>query len=176
MLTERMQDALNKQVNAEFYSAYLYLAISAFFEDLELKGCAHWMRMQYMEEEIHALKMLDFIHERDGQVQLTAIEAPEIDLDSPLAAFAMTLEHERKVTGLINDLVFISNEERDFATHHFLQWFVAEQVEEEASANEVVQQLKLIGDDSTGLFMLDRDLAARPAPAPPAQGAADAAA
>lgn len=176
MLTDKMQDALNKQVNAEFYSAFLYLGLSAFFEDLELKGFAHWMRMQYAEEEIHALKLLDFIHERDGQVQLAAIDAPDFDVDSPLAAFELTLAHERKVTGLINDLVYISNGERDYATHNFLQWFVSEQVEEEANVNEVLQQLKLVGGDSTGLFMLDRDMAARPAPVPPAAGEADAAA
>jgi len=164
MLTDKMQDALNKQINAELYSAYLYLGISAFFEDLNLKGFAHWMRIQYQEETIHAMKLFDYIHERDGEVMLEQIDKPEVEIDSPLAAFELTLEHEKKVTGMINNLVDVAIAESDHATQNFLQWFVSEQVEEEASANDVVQQLKLLGDNTAGLFMLDRDMAARPAP------------
>ena len=174
MLTKTMQDALNKQVNAELYSAYLYLAIVAYFEDANLKGFAHWMRMQFEEEMMHAMKIFDFVLERDAQMTLEQIDKPEIDLDSPVAAFELTLEHERLVTSLINDLVALAGEERDFASHNFLQWFVSEQVEEEARANEVLQQLKLLGDSSAGLFMMDRDMATRAAPTPPdAQAAAE---
>ena len=174
MLTKTMQDALNKQVNAELYSAYLYLAIVAYFEDANLRGFAHWMRMQFEEEMMHAMKIFDFVLERDAQMTLEQIDKPEIDLDSPVAAFELTLEHERLVTSLINDLVALAGEERDFASHNFLQWFVSEQVEEEARANEVLQQLKLLGDSSAGLFMMDRDMATRAAPTPPdAQAAAE---
>ena len=174
MLTKTMQDALNKQVNAELYSAYLYLAIVAYFEDANLKGFAHWMRMQFEEEMMHAMKIFDFVLERDAQMTLEQIDKPEIDLDSPVAAFELTLEHERLVTSLINDLVALAGEERDFASHNFLQWFISEQVEEEARANEVLQQLKLLGDNSAGLFMMDRDMATRAAPTPPdAQAAAE---
>ena len=174
MLTKTMQDALNKQVNAELYSAYLYLAIVAYFEDANLRGFAHWMRMQFEEEMMHAMKIFDFVLERDAQMTLEQIDKPEIDLDSPVAAFELTLEHERLVTSLINDLVALAGEERDFASHNFLQWFISEQVEEEARANEVLQQLKLLGDNSAGLFMMDRDMATRAAPTPPdAQAAAE---
>ena len=174
MLTKKMQDALNKQVNAELYSAYLYLAIVAYFEDVNLRGFAHWMRMQFDEEMMHAMKIFDFVLERDAQMTLEQIDKPEMDIDSPVEAFELTLEHERLVTSLINDLVALAGEERDFASHNFLQWFVSEQVEEEARANEVLQQLKLLGDNSAGLFMMDRDMATRPAPTlPDAQAAAE---
>ena len=165
MLTDKMQKALNKQINAEFYSAYLYLGFSTYFEGVNLPGFAHWMRMQYQEETLHGLKIFDYILERDGEVVLDKIDKPEVNVDSPLATFEQTLEHERKVSGLINDLAALAVKEQDFATQNFLQWFVNEQVEEEAAASGLVQQLKLIGESSGGLFMLDRDLASRPAPA-----------
>ena len=165
MLTDKMQKALNKQVNAELYSAYLYLDLSAFFESRNLKGFAHWMRMQYQEETMHGMKFFDYIHERDGDVTLDKIDKPAEKVDSPLAAFELTLAHERKVSGLINNLVALGVKENDFATQNFLQWFVSEQVEEEAAANDVLQQIKLVGDNPAGLFMLDRDMAARAAPA-----------
>ncbi len=161
MLTERMEEALNQQVNAEMYSSYLYLSMSAYFESINLKGFANWMKVQAQEELLHAMKIYDFINERGGRVKLTAIDAPPTEWDSPLAAFEAVYEHECKVSGLINDLVNLALEEKDHASHIFLQWFVTEQVEEEASADEIVQKLKLMGDARGGLFMLDRELGQR---------------
>ena len=171
MLSEKMQKALNKQINAEFYSAYLYLAFSTYFESANLPGFAHWMRIQYQEETMHGLKIFDNIIERGGEVVLDKIDKPELKVDSPLATFEQTLEHERKVTGLINELAALAVKEQDFATQNFLQWFVNEQVEEEANASKLVQQLKLIGESSGGLFMLDRELSSRPTPAAEGQPA-----
>jgi len=165
MLSEKMQKALNKQVNAEMYSAYLYLAMSAYFERSNLRGSAKWMRVQYDEEMAHALKIYDYIHARGGRVTLAVIAKPEPKLASPLGAFEEALDHERKVTAMINDLVALAIEERDFATNNFLQWFVAEQVEEEANVGEIVQQLTMGGDSKNGLFMLDRQLGERRAAA-----------
>lgn len=173
MLSAKMQKAMNQQINAELYSAYLYLAASALFEELDLKGCAHWMRMQYREELLHVDKLFDYIVDREGQVKLQQIEAPKVEAKTPLALFELALAHERKITGLIGDLVDLAGKERDHASAHFLQWFIGEQIEEEANASEIAKQLKRIGDDNQGLFLLDRELATRPMPAlaPPAQGA-----
>ena len=161
MLPEKIEKALNEQLNAEMYSAYLYLAMSAYFEDVNLRGFANWMRVQFQEEQVHALKFYDFINERGGRVMLKAIEPPPIEWDTPLAAFEATYQHEQKVTGLINNLVDLALEAHDHATYTFLQWFVTEQVEEEDSAHEVVQKIKLVGDAQGGLFMLDRELGQR---------------
>jgi len=161
MIKEKMQEALNQQLNAELYSSYLYLSMAAYFESINLKGFASWMRVQTQEELVHAMKFYDFIIERGGKVLLSSIEGPPTEWVSPLAIFEHAYEHEQKVTGLINKLVDLSAAEQDHATSNFLQWFVAEQVEEEASADEVVQKIKLMGDASGGLFMLDRELAQR---------------
>ena len=171
MVSEKMQDALNGQLNAELYSAYLYASMSAYFESVNLSGFANWMRIQVQEETVHAYKFYSFINERDGRVVLSAIEAPPTDWDSPLAAFEAAYQHEQKVTGLINDLVNLAVSEGDHATNIFLQWFVTEQVEEEASANEVIQKLKLIGDAKGGLFMLDREMGQRVFTPPTTAGA-----
>jgi ferritin len=161
MLNNDMEKALNAQVNAEMYSAYLYLSMSAYFQSKSLGGFAGWMRVQAQEEMVHAMKLYDFINERGGRVILEPIEAPQTAWDSPLATFEAVYEHEQKVTGLINDLVELALEKHDHATHIFLQWFVSEQVEEEDSANDVVEKIKLIGDAKGGLFMLDRELGQR---------------
>ena len=157
MIKEKIKDAINKQINAEMYSAYLYLSMSAYFESINLKGFASWMKAQAQEEMVHAMKFYDYVNERGGRVLLTAIEAPPTQWDSPLAVFEYTYQHEQKVTGLINTLVNLANSESDHATHNFLQWFVGEQVEEESSADEIVQKLKLVGNDGGGLFMLDQE-------------------
>jgi ferritin len=162
MISERMQEALNRQCNAELYSSYLYLSMAAYFHSIGLDGCASWMRVQAQEELVHALKFFDFITERGARVVVAPIEGPPTEWDSPLAVFEHVSQHEQKVTGLINDLVNLAIEERDHATNNYLQWFVAEQVEEEASADEVLQKLKLVGDNKNGLFMLDRELGQRP--------------
>ena len=161
MLTEKMQTALNGQLNAELYSSYLYLSMNAYFKSVNLDGFANWMYYQAQEELEHSLKFYDFVIQRGGKVQLTQIAAPPTEWDSPKAVFEATLAHEQKVTGLINDLVEIAHEERDHATNIFLQWFVSEQVEEEESVGGVLEQLKLMGDAKGGLFMIDRELAKR---------------
>ena len=168
MLSEKMEKALNDQINAELYSAYLYLSMSAYFETINMKGFASWMRVQNLEETAHGMKFYDYVIEKGGSVSLAAIDAPQVTWDSPQAVFDEVYAHEQKVTGLINNLVDIAIEEHDHATNNILQWFVAEQVEEEASADEVVQQLKFMADAPGGLFMLDRELGQRVF-TPPAQ-------
>jgi ferritin len=158
-----MQAAMNRQINAELHSAYLYLAMAAYFEHENLPGFAHWMRLQANEELAHALKFFDFIVERRGRVLLEPVGAVPTEWASPLAVFENALAHEQKVTGLIHGLVNLAVEERDHASDSFLQWFVDEQVEEEASADAVVQQLKLAGDSGVALLILDRELGARQA-------------
>ena len=169
-----MQQKLNAQLNAELYSAYLYLSMSAYFESSDLEGFANWMRVQAQEEKMHAMKFFDFINSRNGRVVLTAIEGPATEWQSPADAFEQVYTHEQKVTGLINALASAAVAESDHATQTFLQWFVNEQVEEEESANRVLRNLKLIGNDGTGLLMLDRELALRVFVPPPAEGEAAA--
>ena len=161
MLSDKMQAALNSQLNAELYSGYLYLSMNAYFKALNLDGFANWMYYQAQEELTHGMKLYDFINQRGGQVVLDQIEAPPTSWGSPLAVFEATLEHEQKVTGLINDLMEVALSERDHATQIFLQWFVSEQVEEEESVGGVLEQLKLMGAAEGGLFMIDRELAKR---------------
>ncbi|MEE9496451.1 MAG: ferritin [Desulfobacterales bacterium] len=161
MLNEKVQKTLNGQLNAELYSSYLYLSMNAYFKSVNLDGFANWMHYQAQEELEHSMKFYDFIIQRGGKVQLMQIEAPPTEWGSPMAVFEATLEHEQKVTGLINDLVEIANEERDHATQIFLQWFVSEQVEEEENVGGVLEQLKLMGEARGGLFMIDRELAKR---------------
>lgn len=160
MISEKIQDAFNKQINAEIYSSYLYLAMSAYFESVSLPGFANWMRCQAQEELLHAMKFYTFLNERGARVTLTTVDGPPTSWDSPLHAFQDAYAHEGKVTGLINGLVDLAIQEKDHAANVFLQWFVTEQVEEEASADAVVQQLKLAGEGG-GLFMIDRELATR---------------
>lgn len=167
MIKEKIQKALNQQLNAELFSSYLYLSMAAYFESINLKGFANWMRVQTQEELVHAMKFYNFIIERGGKAVLKAIEGPPTQWKSPLAVFEHAYKHEQKVTGLINNLVDLSIAEQDHATNNFLQWFVAEQVEEEASADEVVQKIKLMSDASGGLFMLDQELAQRVFTPPP---------
>ena len=161
MIAEKMQEALNKQVNAELYSAYLYLSMSGYFESIGLKGFANWMRVQTREEQFHAMKLHDYIIERGGRVILKQIEAPPNNWDSPLAVLEATLKHEQKVTGLINDLVYLAREQKDNASEIFLQWFVKEQVEEEDNVSTVLAQLKLVEDNPKALFMIDNQMAQR---------------
>ncbi len=161
MLSEKMEKALNEQINAEFESAYLYLSMATWFEEQNLDGMANWMMIQFREEETHALKIYDYVNERGGRVLLKPIKGPKTEWDSILQVFEETLEHERLVSSLINNLVNIAVEEKDHATNSMLQWFVDEQVEEEASADKIVNQLKMIGDNPQGIFMLDREMSQR---------------
>lgn len=161
MISEKIQDAFNEQINAEIYSSYLYLSMAAYFDSINLNGFASWMKVQAQEELVHSMKFFDFINERGGTVVLKAIACPPTRWESPLAAFQDAFNHEQKVSSLINNLVDLSLEERDHASNAFIQWFVTEQVEEEASADGVIQQLKLAGDQGGGLFMIDKEMAAR---------------
>lgn len=161
MVSEKMQDALNKQLNAELYSAYLYLAMSAYFEDSDLPGFANWMKIQAQEELSHGMKFYDYLIRRGKRVKLDEIEKPATSWESPLNVFEQVLSHEEKVTGLINQLVDLAQDEKDHATNNFLQWFVAEQVEEEESAGGLLQKVRLASKSPTSLLMLDNELAQR---------------
>lgn len=169
MIKERVLKGLNYQLNAELYSAYLYLSMEAYFESIDLSGFANWMRIQAQEELTHAMKFYDYIAQRGARIVLSSIEEPPSEWQSPQAVFEHVYKHEQKVTGLINSLVDLAMSESDHATTNFLQWFVAEQVEEEESASGVLQRVKLAGDSTGGLFMLDSELGKRVF-TPPAQG------
>ncbi len=161
MISQTIQQAMNEQINAELYSSYLYLSMAAYFDSVNLNGMANWMRCQAQEEVSHAMKFFNFVSERGGTVVLKAIDAPPASWDSALNAFEDAYAHEQKVTAMINDLVSLSIDNKDYASNAFLQWFVTEQVEEEASADGVVQKLRLAGNQGNGLFMVDRELAQR---------------
>jgi len=156
-----MRESLNGQVNAEFYAAYLYLSMSTYFESINLAGFSGWMRVQSQEEVTHAMRIYNHINERGGRIELKEIKAPPTDWKSPLAAFEDAYNHEVKVTGMINNLVDLAQEERDHASNAMLQWFVEEQVEEEMSADGYVQKLRLAGDNPNALFMIDAEMAQR---------------
>lgn len=163
MLSERMIKALNEQLNKELFSAYFYMGIASYFKEKGLDGFASWMEAQAEEELEHALKFYDYIFNRGGRVKLERIEKPKQDFESPLKAFEAVYLHEVGVTQSIFKLVDIAEEEKDRATYQFLQWFVEEQVEEEASTKAIVDKLRIIGDNPHGLFMLDRELGVRKA-------------
>ncbi len=161
MLSEKLQQSLNDQLNSEFFSAYTYLSLAAYFEDLDLNGFAHWMKTQYQEELMHAEKVYTFINDRDGRVRLQVVDAPRGDWNSPLAAFKFALECERNLSQRIYAVVDDALAERDHATHTFMQWFVNEQVEEEAIIRDIVSDMERIAESRDGLFLMDRDLADR---------------
>lgn len=165
MLNAKIQDALNRQLNAELFSSYLYLSMAAWFEDKSFPGMANWMRLQAQEEHMHGMKFYDFINERSGRVTLAAIDAPKTEWNSPLEAFEEAYVHEQKVTGLINHLVNLAIAEKDHAAASFLQWFVNEQVEEEATVVRIIDQLRLVGDNGVALYMIDQQLGQRVAAA-----------
>jgi ferritin len=170
MLSKKMQEALDEQINAELYSAYLYLSMAAYFESLNLAGFANWMQVQAQEETSHAMKFYGYVHERGGRVTLQAIAQPETEWASVSAVFEATYKHEQNVTARINDLVDLAIKEKDHATNSFLQWYVDEQVEEEKSADEIVQKLRQIGDAPSPLFMLDNELGKRAFKPPAKEG------
>lgn len=161
MLSQNMQKAFNGQINKEMYSAYLYMAMSAHTAEVGLKGFANWLMVQFHEEMLHAMKFYEFVQSRGGSVELQAIEQPPAQWKNPLEMFEKVLEHEQFVTKSINDLVDLAREEHDHASEIFLQWYVTEQVEEEESANDIITQLKLVGDSPQGIMMLDKDLSQR---------------
>ncbi len=161
MIKKTLEDAINEQINAEFYSAYLYLAMAAYFEDTDLPGFSNWMRIQYQEEISHVMKFFNYLNERGGRVILKDVKASSSHWDSPLNAFEDTLKHEEHVTSLINDLVDLAIKERDHATNNFLQWYIEEQVEEEAHVSNIISQVKLVQSSNDSLYMLDKELGQR---------------
>ena len=161
MISQAMQDAFNKQINEELYSAYLYASMANFFEHKSLKGFAHWMRLQSEEELAHTRRIVTFMNDRGGRVILEAVAAPQTDWETPLAAFEAAYEHECHISSCINNLSTKAMEEKDHASLVFLEWFVTEQVEEEANADEIVQQLKLMDGAAGGLFLMDKELSQR---------------
>ena len=161
MLSKKVQDAFNNQIQAEMASAYLYLSMAAYCEGKNLKGFGHWLRAQYNEEVSHAMKMFDYVIERGGQVLLQAIEAPPAEFGSPVDVFAKVLAHEEHVTARINSLYELAVAEKDYASQIFLQWFISEQVEEEGSAGEIVEKLKFAGDKGSALVWIDKELGKR---------------
>ncbi len=165
MFSRKVQDAMNDQIQRELESAYIYLAMAAYFDSVNLPGFAHWMKVQFQEEQAHAFKFYDFVNDRGGQVLLQAIGQPPVKFQSPLDAFEKALAHEEKITGHINDLYALATEEKDIASQNLLQWFVEEQVEEEKNAGDIVDMLKKIGDSYHALIMLDRELGQRQPPA-----------
>jgi ferritin len=163
MLKQKLENAINKQINAELWSAYLYLSMSAYFESINLGGFASWMRVQAQEEVNHAMKFYNHVVERRGRVTVSAITSPPTSWKSPLHAFEEAFKHEQKVTGLIDDLANMAAAEKDHAMSSMLKWFIDEQVEEELSTDTIVQKLKMIGTNTGGLFMLNHELGERKA-------------
>jgi len=161
MLSQTLHDAINEQLNYELYSAYIYLAMAAYYDSITRPGFAHWMRVQAQEEVEHAMKFYTYIYDRGGKVALQAIGQPPADFRSELDAFEKALAHERKVTARINDLYAQAVKDNDYASQSFLRWFVDEQVQEERDASQIVEMLKMIGDSKNGLFMLDHELGER---------------
>ena len=167
MLSPILQNALNEQINYEIYSAYTYLSMAAQLEAMDLPGMANWMKVQVQEELVHAMKFYNFVIERDSRVFLKAVQQPQTEWTSPLFIFDNAIEHEQGVTKRIYNLVTLAREEKDFAVENFLQWFITEQVEEEANVKKIIQQLKLVGKEGQGLFLIDRELGQRTFTPPP---------
>jgi len=161
MLKKSVQNALNDQINAELYSSYLYLSMSAYCQTKDLAGTASWFRVQAQEELLHAGKFFDYVHDRDGRVHLYQLAGPPTEWKSALEAFQDALAHEQKITARFSKLVDLASKEGDHTTVTFLQWFVNEQIEEEATARQVIGQLRLIGDSGSGLYLLDKELGTR---------------
>lgn len=161
MISEKMNAAFNKQIKDEMYSSNLYLSMVAYFERIGLKGFANWMRVQVQEENAHAMGLFDYLISRDGCISVEAIDKPQADWESPLACFEAVYKHEQLVTSLINGLVDVAEQEKDRAAISFLQWYIKEQVEEEANCSEICSKLKLIGEDKHALLLIDSELATR---------------
>lgn len=173
MISKRLHDAINAQVNAELWSAYLYLAMSLDAESKGYKGVANWFYVQFQEEQAHARIFMNYLNSRDAKVTLLPIDPVPVSWDSVLDMFKQTLEHEKKVTSLINNLAFIATDDRDFASINRLNWFIDEQVEEEESARDMIAAFEAVEGNKYGMYMLDKDLATRTytAPSPLAAGA-----
>ena len=161
MIGKKMQDALNAQINIEQYSAQLYLAMSAHCETKSFRGFAHWLRIQAQEEQAHAIKLVDFVHDRGGRLELAAIGAPPTDFGSITAVFERTLEHEKGITAKINALFELARAEKDYASEITLQWYVSEQVEEESNVSQIVDHLRAVGEQGGCIWYLDSKMGKR---------------
>ncbi len=161
MISERMANELNKQINAELYSSYLYLSMSAYFDNSGYKGFATWMRTQAEEEYAHAMKFYDYMLDVGGKIELDKIEKPQTDWESPFEIFEAARKHELYITKLINDLVTVANQENDYATNIFLQWFVTEQIEEVSTVTDILDKFKMIGESKESYYFLDKELGER---------------
>jgi ferritin len=166
MLNKKIEKKINEQINEELFSAYLYLAMSAYCEDINLPGFANWMTVQFEEEQFHAMKFINYINERGGRVELEALEKPQVEWKNMIDVFEATLKHERHITSKINEIMDLAIEERDHATVSFLNWYVDEQVEEEDTAEGILDRLKMINGEGNGMLMLDKEMAARTFTAP----------
>lgn len=161
MIGKNMQDAINNQIQAELYSAHLYLAMSLYSEEKNLLGFANWLKIQYQEETSHAMKLMAYLQERGGSVKLQAIAAPPADFGTPLEMFEKVLEHEQHITSLINKLYEVALTEKDYAAQIMLQWFIEEQVEEEASASAILERLRMVGNSTGSMLYIDKELKKR---------------
>ena len=161
MLSKKMEDALNEQIKEEFFSSFLYLSMSAHCDEKNLAGFAHWLRLQSQEEYAHAMKIFNYIQDRDGRVVLQGIPQPESTFGSLEEIFEQTLAHEQAISKMIHDLYALAVEEKDYPTQVMLQWFINEQVEEEKTASDILAQVKMIGDNTSALIVLDQQLAGR---------------
>lgn len=161
MMNKKLEKAFNNQINKELYSEYLYMSMYAYFDRMNLQGFKNWMNVQMQEEHAHAMGMFNYLHERGGKVVLQAIEQPETDWKSPVALFEHVLKHEQYVTSLINKLMDVADEVKDRAAVSFLDWYLKEQVEEEANVSKVLKTLKMVIEDKNSLYMFDKELAAR---------------
>ncbi len=161
MINGKVENVLNSQINKEFYSAYLYLAMSAYFDEIGLYGFANWTKVQAKEEVDHGMILFDYIIDRNGTVDLRQIDVPERSFESPLQVFEKIYEHEKYVTSSINEVAHLSEDECDLATRHFINWYISEQVEEEANALDIITKLKMFGDDKSALYLYDKDLGQR---------------
>lgn len=166
MLDKTVEEALNRQINAEFWSAYLYLSMACHFESAGRSGVANWYRVQFAEEQAHAQIFINYVNQRGGRVRLMPIEEVPFEWKDEADSFRATLEHEQKVTALINDLYALAESKHDYATREKLNWFVSEQVEEEETARQLMETYELIGNNGNGLYQLDRELASRTYTAP----------
>lgn len=161
MITEKMVNSINEQINNEFYSSLFYLSMAAYTDSIGFKGASKWFKVQYHEENYHGMRLFEFLQSRGGKILFSDIKAPNQDFKSIQDVFYKTLEHEEHVTQLINNLMDVAVEEKDHASQIFLQWYVTEQVEEEENLHDIITQLELIKDDSIGLLNLDKELGAR---------------
>ncbi len=161
MISDKMQNAINEQINYELFSSYLYLSMSSYLESVDLPGFANWHKIQSQEELAHVDIFFNHLNERDGRVLLSAIEGPQTEWESPLACFEDAYHHEQQVSQRINKLMELAHEEKDYASASFLKWFVEEQVEEEASVKAIVQELKMVGEQGQGLYMMNKELGQR---------------